>query len=705
MSKEEKIEKDLNITNNCQNEVDNVKNDGTETETIQNIIKEENTYNETIQTIETNKFNLKEIIDYKDGIEFFGTICLVIIVIAIFIRYKKVINKKSKNNYENNLRNKKFIEDIYVEMGETNENVRYFIYGNRWKKRINQSLNNIMSENNKKISKKIYKINGLTLNKKLCSYEELLKKIKTNKGRGAKYQNELWFLDHNSYYYRDEIEYLRKKYQIINSRILFILGKAGSGKTNLATYIAKVINEKNNFFCIYINAKDVKDGNIEQNFKEFFCTDIIINGSKEKLIYLYLMILKFFRKKIYIIVEALNENTDSNFVYNLSMFINKYNKYDNFRFIITSRIEFFDVKYKKVIDEHLIDNYEMIEMDNTGINEIMKKRMIEKYRQYYNYTGMYNERVTEIIEESPILMRIFFETYKDTNKDVNDINKYSLLLNYIKNVQERTANINVMEILNKIVNKMLEFKKFDSIGINDIEVNNKELEQLINENVLLNKSIIKSENSLEEETEEIIMFTFDELRDFLISRVIANNKNGQEVLNFIAETIENKEPIAEGVLRNIYLNYKIKQEETMCKRLLEFDISSVIRDSFLYRHRKEDWFENFVLDMIFENNIPVFKCEIEYINNIAISRRDTWKIIRDLWKNTLSKSEPNFTIVDEEIKKLKKNINNKSFLKNLMKEDYKDIYEMLIESNSKSTSELAAKINNIIGVLYEETIS
>ena len=107
--------------------------------------------------------------------------------------------------------------------------------------------------------------------------------------------------------------------------------------------------------------------------------------------------------------------------------------------------------------------------------------------------------------------------------------------------------------------------------------------------------------------------------------------------------------------------------------------------------------------MIFENNRPVFKCEIEYINNIVISRRDTWKIIRDLWKNTLSKSEPDFTIIADEIKKLKKNINEKSFLKNLMKEDYKDIYEMLIESNSKSASELATKINKILGVLYGKT--
>ena len=672
---------------------------------VNNTKEVSNIQQETNQIIEVNKFELSEIVNYKDVIELFGMIFFIVALISIYIFYKRIINRRSKNYYENNVRNKKYIEDIYVEIGETSEKIRYFIYAEKWKKRIRKSLKTIMSKNNKKIANKIYKIRGISLNKKLDNYEKLLTKVKENKGKGAKYQNELWFLEHNSYYYRDEIGDLRQKLQMINSKILFILGKAGSGKTNLATYMAKLITEKNKYFCIYMNAKDIKNRNIEEYFKEFFYTDMIINKEREKLIYLYLIILKLLRKKMYIIVEALNENTDSNFVYNLSMFINKYSKYDNLRFIITSRIEFFDVKYKKVIDEYLTNSYEMIEMDNSRINEIMKKRMIEKYRHYYNYTGGYNERVKKLIEESPILMRIFFETYKDTNKEVNDINKYSLLLNYIKNVQDRTANINVMEILNKIANKMLELKKFDSIGIKDIEVNNEELEQLINENVLLNKSIIKSENSLEEETEEIIMFTFDELRDFLISRIIASNENEHEVLNFIEKTINNKEPIAEGVLRNIYLNYKTKQNVKMCEALLKFDISSVIRDTFLFKRREKDWFENFVLDMIFENNMPIFECEIRYINSIKISRRDTWKIIRDLWKNTLMNCEPNFNIIKDEIDKLKENIHNKSFLKNLNKEDYEEIYEILKAKNNKQSNQLATEIKNILGVLYEETIS
>lgn len=658
---------------------------------------------ETIQVVEQSKLDISEIASFKDIIELSIIIIIVAVAVAqIYLSYKKILNKRSREHYENNVRNKKFIEDIYVEIGETNEKARYFIKGKTWKNRIKNSLNNLMSKNNKKLASKIHKIKGFSLEKKLKNYETFLEKVKANKGKGAEHQNELWFLDHNSYYYREEIKDLREKQQIINSRILFILGKAGSGKTNLATYLAKVIGEKEKYFCIYINAKDIRDGNIEEYLKKMFYTNIIINKDKEKYIFFYLKILNMFRRKFYIIIEALNENPDSNFIYNLTDFINKYSKYKNMRFIVTSRTEFFDVKYKNIINEQLVEKHETIEMDSLRMNETIKNKMIEKYKNYYNYFGKYNERVKSIIEENPILMRIFFETYKDTNEEVDDLNKYTLFWNYIKNVQEKTADFDVKEVLYKIGTKMLELNKYDYINTDDIDVDKIYLEKLINENVLLSNSIVKNENTLGEEISEVLMFTFDELRDFIISKVIVDSKNDDEIVEFIKKVIENQEVIAEGIYRNLYLNFKINQREDMCSKFLNSDIIPIIRHINPYRFRNEDNFENFILDIIFENNLPLYKCEIDYINNTEMSERDAWKIIRDLWKNTLNNREPNFNIVTNEIEKILKDRNKSSFIKTLDREAYEDIYDALMEINNNNAKQLAKKINDIIGALYEE---
>lgn len=657
---------------------------------------------ETIQVVEQSKLDISEIASFKDIIELSIIIIVAVAVAKIYLSYKKILNKRSREHYENNVRNKKFIEDIYVEIGETNEKARYFIKGKTWKNRIKNSLNNLMSKNNKKLASKIHKIKGFSLEKKLKNYETFLEKVKANKGKGAEHQNELWFLDHNSYYYREEIKDLREKQQIINSRILFILGKAGSGKTNLATYLAKVIGEKEKYFCIYINAKDIRDGNIEEYFKKMFYTNIIINKDKEKYIFFYLKILNMFRRKFYIIIEALNENPDSNFIYNLTDFINKYSKYKNMRFIVTSRTEFFDVKYKNIVDEQLVEKHETIEMDSLRMNETIKNKMIEKYKNYYNYFGKYNERVKSIIEENPILMRIFFETYKDTNEEVNDLNKYTLFWNYIKNVQGKTADFDVKEVLYKIGTKMLELNKYDYINTDDIDVDKIYLEKLINENVLLSNSIVKNENTLGEEINEVLMFTFDELRDFIISKVIVDSKNDDEIVEFIKKVIENQEVIAEGTYRNLYLNFKINQREDMCSKFLNSDIIPIIRHINPYRFRNEDNFENFILDIIFENNLPLYKCEMDYINNTEMSERDAWKIIRDLWKNTLNNREPNFNIVTNEIEKILKDRNKSSFIKTLDREAYEDIYDALMEINNNNAKQLAKKINDIIGALYEE---
>ena len=657
---------------------------------------------ETIQVTEQNKIDISAITSFKDIIELSVIVVITLSVIKIYLLYKKELNKRSKEHYENNVRNKKFIEDIYVEIGETNEKARYFVKGKIWKNRIKNSLNNLMSKNNKKIANRIHTINGFSLEKKLKNYEIFLQKIKDNKGKGEEHQNELYFLEINSYYYREEIEDLRKKQQIINSRVLFILGKAGSGKTNLATYLAKVIGEKEKYFCIYINAKDIRDGDLEKYFKEMFYTNIIINKDREKYIFFYLMILNLIRKKFYIIIEALNENTDDKFIYNLTDFINKYSKYKNMRFIVTSRTEFFDVKYKNIINERLVEKHETIEMDSLRMNETIKNKMVEKYKKYYNYFGKYNERVKTIIEEDPILMRIFFETYKDTNKEVDDLNKYTLFWNYIKNVQGKTTDFNVKEMLYKIGVKMLELNKYDYINVNDIDIEKIYLEKLINENVLLSNSIVKNQNTLGEEINEVLMFTFDELRDFIISKVIIDSKNDDEILEFIKKIIENKEVIAEGTYRNLYLNFKINKREEMCEKFLNFDVIPRSRYTNPYRFRNEENFENFILDIIFENNLSLYKCEIDYINNTEMSKRDAWKIILDLWKNTLSNNAPNFNIVTNEIEKILKNKNEQSFIKTLDIEDYEDIYETLMKTNNNNAKQLAQKINDIIGVLYEE---
>ena len=73
-----------------------------------------------------------------------------------------------------------------------------------------------------------------------------------------------------------------------------------------------------------------------------------------------------------------------------------------------------------------------------------------------------------------------------------------------------------------------------------------------------------------------------------------------------------------------------------------------------------------------------------------------------LWKITLNNRDPNFNIVTNEIEKILKDRNKSSFIKTLDREAYEDIYDALMEINNNNAKQLAKKINDIIGALYEE---
>lgn len=69
--------------------------------------------------------------DILDFWELGKIICIILSVMAIiyvFVMYKRKINKRTKNEFQNNIRSKKFVENLYVEIGNTNDYIRYFIF-------------------------------------------------------------------------------------------------------------------------------------------------------------------------------------------------------------------------------------------------------------------------------------------------------------------------------------------------------------------------------------------------------------------------------------------------------------------------------------------------------------------------------------------------------------------------------------------------
>lgn len=600
------------------------------------------------QNIQAQESLLEKIIDYISNFkEYFDLIkfvfigILFLIAIIVLFNYKKRVNTKSKKEYAKNEKNGKFISDLYVELGNSNEKLRYMYNSYFWTWRIRKEFYKLLHTNlgkmmAKRTNIKVYNYltkKGLYKSLKKCqSFLENCRKFELNDER-----NFMYYLSHNSFYLKDDIERLLDNMKLSNTNVCFLLGKAGSGKTNLLTNFAKKIINNYSKTCVYIDSKDVEDNNVERKFLSYFDSSLILTENNNVLISLLLFIKKIFKVKIVVIIEAINENSNLDFYKNLCRFINKYHKNKNIKIIISSRTEFYNIKFKKIFDEYLEEDvkYEIISIETSKLSNNILEKMFDKYSKYFKFNGSVSPNVRYLLYDSPILMRIFFECYKNSNDMICDIDKSKLFSEYIANLTEKYPNLK--KILKEITNYMINNDRFDYIDINKIAIDFNNIENLIYENVLLTKSIIENEGKINEEKIETIAITYDEIRDYLISnQLIEMSKDSKiDIIKYIDKMIEYKFPIVEGVIKNLYCYYK-NENNKICKHIINID---TLKN---YNFGNRDMFTNAHLDFIFSSKQELLDFELKYLNELDyIVPKDLARLILISISNSIYLLKPN----------------------------------------------------------------
>ena len=170
---------------------------------------------------------LKEINEYYELANLLW-IAIIIFVIGLLLLFNKHrVNKKSKKEYEKNEQNGKFINELYIELGNCNEKLRYMYFNKKWKSRIKKEFKVILKTNiGKMLSKecniKFYNyitFNGLYKSLKKCSdYLENCWKRNINKDENQNYE---FYLAMNSYYIKDVLFPKDSPYYIEDMKRLF----------------------------------------------------------------------------------------------------------------------------------------------------------------------------------------------------------------------------------------------------------------------------------------------------------------------------------------------------------------------------------------------------------------------------------------------------------------------------------------------------
>lgn len=572
---------------------------------------------------------------------------LVLIVSLFSIRRKA--NKFTNKQINRLIKDGKYIPGVFVELNESKEVLRYFIYRKRWKKRLVQNFNFVYDNAYGDILRKAYKNPNvcykLSRNTSLEKIEKATKSafdLHNNFNRSkvkfkSDYKESQFLFEMLHYPYTNILRNVYQCSKAANRKYFILTGSAGNGKTNLLCSISELLmNLKEPI--IFLNARDIEGDVLSFLFCELKLPDIY---KKHKNMYLSLVnfMLTIQHKHLFIIVDAINENDRYGFGSNIAEFINEITKYSRINIIVSCRNEYYKERFRKYLVENVdipAFEFDLKEQHYTpaAINQI-----INAYRKYFNYSGYISPTVRNVLSEQLLLLRIFFEVNNGSDVDAYSIRKHEIYAQYIEGIRKNSGD-NIVKVLNTVANFMIENEKYDEISLFDLEnagITPDVIKETIDSSILLSKKLVFHEGTIARNEHEVVYFVFDEMRDYYLARQIllrnmsVDNVNGEAVLEKLRQLKAEGASCAEGVIHYCYVFFrtdeevaKLGQTNKICNSILNLYRIPEHREkkSYWHMHHREE-FQNLGLRIILTSGIELADFEISYIQDCL--RKDPYE--------------------------------------------------------------------------------
>ena len=426
----------------------------------------------------------------------------------------------------------------------------------------------------------------------------------------------------------------------LTAKIILITETAGQGKSNFLCDLTENFLLKRNIPTVFltgieIDASDIRKSILKRIFPE--------RSSLE-----FSDLLKLLEKFCYqenkffvIIIDGINESLDSKSLSkNLETFISDMMEFDFVKIVLSCRTEYYDDNFanfeKSAFREKLVKIESLLSRHNVE-NETTKK-LFNNYIIYFEiqYDSIKHE-VKNQLTSNFLLLRIFCEAFKGKNLGViNNIYKEELFENYYR---EKTDEINerigvgqskgkfdIKKFINKIVGLMVEQGSYANVPIelvNDDPASSELFQRFLDENILIKRDLDLSVDLKIFSNSEVVNFTFDEFRDYLITQYLTEIlyvQKKEAFEEFLINELNEHSPIMEGC--STFLFYK-------SRRTLDNNLVEIVKEQAWYNNVFSRCIFNVRDETITQNDknliTEIFK-EGEYSGNILrplVNRRDT----------------------------------------------------------------------------------
>jgi hypothetical protein len=239
-----------------------------------------------------------------------GVAFIVVLVMLFVFSFTKRTQLVTQGTIDYFKDNGKYIQEVFVEINNSKESLRYFIFGKRWKIRIVKSLNKLYANFYGTILRKSlinnrlkFRFNNLNSTKKIRQelkvHRPFFDKIEQNDESTIKsdYRESIWLITVSRFAYTSTIENLLNYCDFLTSKFIIMIGSAGNGKTNLVCSLSELILQLNSP-CVLINARDI-DSNVSDYFWQSLNKSDTIKKYRKLIIHLINMLLHLRRKNLY----------------------------------------------------------------------------------------------------------------------------------------------------------------------------------------------------------------------------------------------------------------------------------------------------------------------------------------------------------------------------------------------------------------------
>jgi regulator of replication initiation timing len=374
-------------------------------------------------------------------------------------------------------------------------------------------------------------------------------------GSNEKYNFESKFRDRI-----DDLEFLR-------ARVALITETAGQGKTNFLCDFSENFLLKREIPTAFLTGTEVNAQDLRQSLLQRIFPDSS-NLTFEEFLYNLKCICYEQGKFFVLIIDGINENYNSKLLsQNLETFVSELLEHDFVKIVLSCRTEYYEQNFSNLESSSFKKEMKKItSLFSQRPDDDLKKKLLRIYFNHFKikHYGISNKAHEQLVENF-LLLRIFCEAYQNQKLErIENIYKQELFEKYYETKSDEinkrlktndefkvSGNFDIRNFIQSVVEFMIHEKTYVNVPLDQIIANPSDREmyvRFLDENILVKRDIQTDEKGIFTSS-EVVNFTFDEFRDFLISQYLVEvlyKKSVEEFTSYIENQVNDKSPLLEG---------------------------------------------------------------------------------------------------------------------------------------------------------------